>query len=653
MQNTQPHIFEFAGFRLDTAKQLLLRNDGDPISLTPKVFQTLLYLVRHGGRVIDKDELMSAIWPDTVVEENNLNQNISTLRRVLGDNKDQQRIIATVSGRGYRFIPEVTARTHEEVKLERTSEVAGRPNVREPEDTRTSSARESNQPSAKRLLWLPLLVCILLIGLVAAFYFKRPAAKTGPVATAKTIAVLPFKPLVAENRDESLEMGMAETLIARLSHSREVVVRPLSSVRRYGGLDQDPLKAGRELAVESVLDGHIQTWGDRIRVTVRLMSVGDGSQLWAGQFDEKFTDIFTVQDVIAEKVAGALALTLTGEEQKHLTKHYTEDAEAYQMYVYGRFYRNKRTEEGSRMAIQYFERAIARDPNYALAHAGLSEGYIGLAVFGATSPKEIFPRARAAAIEALRLDDRIAESHVAMAHVKAQSERDWSGADIDYQRATELNPNYADAYRLHAILLMESGRREEAFQKINRALELEPTSVLFNATLGFLYHWARQYDEAVEQLQKTIKMDSAHWLSHYWLAQVYTKKGMHSEALTAAQKARELSGDIGSLWVLGYVYAAAGRRTEAEQQINQLLKLSKQRYVPPYDIAAIYAALGDKDQAFAWLEKADEDQSRGMDFLNVNPVFETLHADPRFGALTKRLGRQALTVRRAPGLSEA
>jgi tetratricopeptide (TPR) repeat protein len=243
-------------------------------------------------------------------------------------------------------------------------------------------------------------------------------------------------------------------------------------------------------------------------------------------------------------------------------------------------------------------------------------------------------------LKALEIDDRIAESHVAVAHFKAQSDRDWSGAEREYQTAIELNPGYADAHRLYAILLMEAGREDEAFAKIKRALEIDPTSVLYNATLGFLHYWARRYDQAIEQLRKTIDMESGHWLAHYWLAQVYAQKGLYREALSEAQKARDLSDDSGSSWVLGYVYAVAGRRAEAQQQINKLLKLSKQRYVPPYDIAQIYAGLGDKDQAFAWLEKADEDRSRGMDYLNINPAFDTLRPDARFPALTKRIGRE-------------
>jgi DNA-binding winged helix-turn-helix (wHTH) protein/TolB-like protein/Flp pilus assembly protein TadD len=634
MSERQPYNYEFGDFRVDAGKRILVSRDGEAIPLTPKVFDTLLYLVEHHGTVLDKDELMQAIWPHTVVEENNLNQTISALRRVLGESRGENRYITTVPGRGYCFVADVKKAAAVESVAERNSPSAV-----------TQLPQRADHHKSRSLL----ILLVVLLGF--AVYYLWPLTKTAvskapdtstPTnsTTLVSIAVLPFKPLVADHRDESLEMGMADTLIVRLSNLSELTVRPVSSVRKFSGLEQDALAAGRELGVESVLDGQIQRWGDRIRVTARLISVSNGKQLWAGQFDEKFTDIFTLQDLISEKVTSALALKLTGEEQRRLTKHYTENAQAYQMYMFGRFYRNKRTENGSKMAIEYFEDAIANDPNYALAYSGLSESYVGLAVFGAMSPKDAFPKARDAALKALEIDDRIAESHVAVAHFKAQSDHDWSGAEREYQRAIELNPGYADAHRLYAILLMEAGREDEAFAKIKRALEIDPTSVLYNATLGFLHYWARRYDQAIEQLGKTIDMESGHWLAHYWLAQVYAQKGRYSEALSEAQKAWDLSDDSGSSWVLGYVYAVAGRRAEAQQQINELLKLSKQRYVPPYDIAQIYAGLGDKDQAFAWLEKADEDRSRGMDYLNLNPAFDTLRSDARFLALTKRIGSE-------------
>ena len=642
MSTHSQHLYEFGPFRLDTVEKVLLR-DGEPVPLTPKAFDTLVALVQRGGHLVKKDELMKVVWSDAFVEESNLTNNVYALRKMLGQGDNGRSYIETVPKRGYRFTAPVKELPAETLVVEKRTltRVVTEETVADSSRQTLGAGETLAHPHAHTaqksgLHWLLIALLSVSLGIAGFFIYRAVAPK--PTAQIESIAVLPFKPLVTEGRDEALEVGMADTLIARLSNIGEVTVRPLSAVRRYGGLEQDPSDAGRKLRVEAVLDGTIQRSGERVRVTARLVSVSDGRQLWEGRFDAPFTDIFSVQDSISERVAAALALKLTGEEQKQLTRHYTENAEAYQMYLYGRFYRNKRTEAGSRKAIEYFDQAIAKDPNYAPAYSGLSEGYIGLSVFGAMPPRDAFPKARAAALKALEIDNRSAESHVALAHFKNQSDRDWSGAEREYQRAIELNPGYADANRLYAILLMERRREDEAFAKIKRALEIDPTSVIHNATLGFLYYWAQQYDQAIEQLRKTIAMEPSHWMAHYWLAQGYARKGMHNESISEAQKARDLSGDTGSLWVLGYAYAAAGRRAEAQQQINELLELSKRQYVPPYDIAQIYAGLGDKDQAFAWLEKADEDRSRGIDYLNINPVFEPLRSDPRFQDLLRRGG---------------
>ena len=647
-------LYEFGPYRLDTAEKLLLR-DGKPLSITPKAFETLVALVERSGHLVEKEELMKMVWSDAYVEESNLTNNVAVIRKLLGRGKSGQNYIETVPKRGYRFTAPVTELPRETLLVEKRTltRLVTEETLSDNDSPQTPmiSAGEAlaiehaHVPTGQRSVWRWLLISLFSLSLIVAGIFiyrsltASRALTAAPRPQIKSIAVLPFKPLVTEGRDEALEVGMADTLIAKLSNIGEVTVRPLSAVRSYGGLEQDPSDAGRKLGVEAVLDGTIQRSGERVRVTARLVSVSDGKQLWDGRFDDKFTDIFSVQDAISEKVVVALALKLTGEEEKQLTRHYTENSEAYQLYLYGRFYRNKRTEAGSRKAIEYFEQAIAKDANYAPAYSGLSESYIGLSVFGTMPPTDAFPKARAAALKALEIDDRIAESHVALAHFKNQSEHDWAGAEREYQRAIELNPGYADAYRLYAILLMEARREDEAFAKIKRALEIDPTSVIHNATLGFLYYWARRYDQAIEQLQKTIDMEPSHWMAHFWQAQAYAQKGMYVEALVEAQKSRDLSGDSGSSWVLGYVHAKAGRRAEAQREIDELLKLSKHGYIPPYDIAQIYAGLGDKDQALAWLEKADQDRSRGMDYLNVNPVFDTLRSEPRFAALTKRIGR--------------
>jgi DNA-binding winged helix-turn-helix (wHTH) protein/TolB-like protein/Tfp pilus assembly protein PilF len=636
MNEQQPYVYEFGDFRVDAARRLLVGHGGEAIPLTPKVFDTLLYLVEHHGAVLDKDELMRAIWPHTVVEENNLNQSISALRRVLGEMRGEHRYIATVPGRGYSFVADVRRAT---------APVPGREASNAASLAYRPAARAKSSPPLILLAGLGVVIVLSL----ATYYLwstrttagqpePSGATATRPTSQVRSIAVLPFKPLVADLRDESLEMGMADTLIIRLSNLREVRVRPISSVRRFNGLEQDPLAAGRALGVESVLDGQIQRWGDRIRVTARLLSVGDGHQLWAGQFDEKFTDVFTVQDLISEKVAAALKLRLTGEEQRRLTKHHTENAEAYQLYLNGRFYWEKRTPEALNRAIEYFGEAIERDPNYALAHAGLADAYALLGVFH-LPPKEAFPKAREAALNALRIDGRLAEAHAALGHIKVQYEYDWAGAEKEYQRALELNPNYANAHHFYALYLAMMGRFDEGLAEIRRAQELEPFSLFIHANVGAILCQARRYDEAVSHLGRVLEMNPNFDHARSVLGFAYLQKGMYGQAIAELQKrAVPVSGGLGDL---GQAYALSGRRSDALKEIDRLQELSKQRYVAPYNLALIYAALGDRDNALEWLEKAYEDRSTMLVWIKVDARLDSLRSEPRFAELLRRMNLTA------------
>ena len=417
MNEPKTHIYEFGDFRIDVGRRLLLlRSDGESVPLTPKVFDTLLYLVEHSGAVLDKDALMAAIWPDIVVEENNLSQNIYTLRRVLGESRGEHRYIMTVPGRGYRFVADVRTDTNGD-NPEGTEGSQLKPDEKPAVETNGEAASHLNQRAGKqnRRVLLALLVGIIIIGLgIAVFYSWRTRTQPVPVTPVKIVAVLPFKPLVAENRNEALELGMADTLIARLSNSEKIVVRPITSVRGYGGLEQDSLAAGRELGVDSVLDGSIHIWGDRIRISARLVSVGDGKQLWAGQFDENFTDIFAVQDSISERVAAALIPQLDGAERQRLTKHDTENIEAYQLYLKGRYHAAKLTLPETNKAVSYYQQAIEIDPGYALAYARLANAYRNPTLTSDVPSSEAMPKAKAAALKAIEIDETLPEAHIAL-----------------------------------------------------------------------------------------------------------------------------------------------------------------------------------------------------------------------------------------------
>ncbi len=648
MNEPKFQIYEFEGFRLDAGKRLLTKGNGEALAVTPKVFDTLFYLVQQSGKVIGKDELMREIWPDTIVEENNLSQNISILRRILGEKAGEGRFIATVPGRGFRFVPAVREMPEEnpgttedsfEVNKEREDleEANRRKNSNlETENTEarpTTAARETNRLRFA-ILGILFLIAIGSLG----FYLWRENAKLTASASIKTIAILPFKPLVAENRDEALEIGMADTLIARLGDNREIVVRPLSSVRRFGSLEQDAVTAGRALDVDAVLDGSVQHWGDAIRVNARLIRVEDGTPLWTGTFDEKFTGIFAVQDAIASKVAAALELRLSGDEKMRLTRRYTENVEAYQLYSRGRFHVFKLTPPEIQKGISYFQQAIEIDPAYALAFAGLSDAYRSLALGSEMPPVEFFAKSKAASEKAIELDDSLADGHKALGMTIFWGEWKWEEAENQFKRALELNPNSADTHLFYAHLLSNTGRHPEALAEAKLARELNPLFPFAGALEGqFLLH-AGQTDEALARLRKTSELEPRFWMPYLFASSVYTEKGMYAEAVAEARRARELSPVLTIAVAFGgYALAKAGRRDEARAALDELLKLSNERFVPASHVAMIYNGLGEQENTFIWLERGFKQRDPKMAFLKVEPKWNNLRNEPRFIDLMKRM----------------
>lgn len=637
--NEAPESYEFGEFRLDAVKRLLLRQDGERIALPPKAFDTLLYFVQNSGRLLDKDELLQAVWADTVVEENNLNQHISTLRRALGEKRDEHRFIVTVPGRGYRFIAEVKSGANVSEELATTpAEIEAQPETKAPSPV----APLPRAGSLKRNIGFRWIVGFVGVGLLAgiiagAFFLWRAKSPAG--ATIRTIAVLPFKPLVAEHRDEALEMGVADTLIARLSHNREIIVRPISSVRRYGGLEQDPQTAGRELGVAAVLEGSIQKWGDRIRVNARLLRVADGASLWTGTFDEKMTGVFTVQDAIAEKVTGALALRLSDEDKQRLTKRSTENIEAYQLYLLGRYHWSQLTPSEIRKGISYFQQAIVLDPAYALAYGGLTEAYRSLPMTSDVPSEQAVPQAKAAAAKALELDESLGEVHATLGIVKIWYDWDWTGAEYECQRAVALNPNSGDAHRACALLRFYTGRFTEAVAAIKRAREFDPLSPINNALEGMVLLYAGQDSEAISSLQRTLELAPNFWVAYLTLGKVYLHQKRYPEALATFSKAREFSGDnTEAISLIGYTWAVSGNRAQAQTTLAELKTIATQRYVPPYNLAILHNGLGEKDEALVWLEKAYAERDVRLTFIKVEPKWDAWRTTPRFIEILNRIG---------------
>jgi eukaryotic-like serine/threonine-protein kinase len=439
---------------------------------------------------------------------------------------------------------------------------------------------------------------------------------------------------------EYLSDGLTESLINGLSQLSKLRVMSLSAVFRYRGRENDAQAIGKALGVRGILMGPVVPNGDALFVSAELVDARDNSHLWGEQYHRKLSDVVAIQGEISREVAKRLQPRLSGEEQKRLTKHDTENAQAYQLYLQGRFHWNKQTAEGMRQAID-FRQAISLDSKYALAYTGLADSYNNLGLWGYAPPREVYPEAIAAAMKALALDDSLAEAHTSLGHLKFEYYRDLAGAERAYKRAIELNPRYYRSHMLYAVYMATMGRWPEASAEIERAQELEqeldPYSCHSMTFKGISLYFSGQSDQAIEQLQKTTAKDANFWQPHHWLSQVYAQKRMYPEALVQAQKARELQG-VGSAWLARYIYAVSGQRGATLHVIGELKELSRERYISPYDFAQIYAGLGDQDQAFAWLEKGYADRAPLLDNLNVNPIFDGLRADPRYANLAQRMG---------------
>jgi TolB-like protein/DNA-binding winged helix-turn-helix (wHTH) protein/Flp pilus assembly protein TadD len=609
-------IFEFGDFRLDAGQRLLMQKaDGQVVPLASRAFDTLLYFVEHSGELLAKNVLLKAIWPTTVVEENNLSQSIAAIRRALGERPGEHKYVVTIPGRGFRFVAAVTTGG--------VSQTVGEP---EP-------AIQSSVPATAWRRRAMLVAAAAAVVLVVVAYLMR--APHEPTPLPRTLAILPFKPIVPTDDDTSLRYGMANTLIESLRKLEGVAVQPFTSVQRYGEPEQDALAAARQLGVATVLDGTIQRSTERLRVTARLLNVADGRELWSDQFDERFTDLFTVQDVIATRVVEALAIRLAGPADQQLRRRDTDDAEAYQLYVNGWFQRSRMGEEGFRRSIAFFEQAIARDPNYAQAYVGLADSYAMLGVFGAAAPDEVFPRALAAANRALQIDSELGEAHASLGHIKVQYERDLAGAEREYQRALHLVPEYATVHLWYGLHLAWTGHINDGIARLRKAQELEPLQLASSVNIGMLHYYARRYDAAIQQLRAvlTAQPDLDHARS--FLGRAYLRKGDPVAAIAQFKLRKSLS--VGSYADLGMALALAGRRPEAVAELNRVLALRAQRYVSAYDIASIHASLGDAEQVFAWLDRAVAERAGLLALLGGDPTFDGLRDDARMTALLARV----------------
>jgi len=461
-----------------------------------------------------------------------------------------------------------------------------------------------------------------------------------------SIAVLPFTNLSGDKEQEYFCDGMAEEIINALTHVESLRVVARTSAFVFKDKKEDIREIGKKLNVKTLLEGSVRKVGDRVRITAQLVNVADGYHLWSEKYDRNIgkeccpDDIFAIQDEISLAIVDKLKVKLLGEEKSALVKRYTDNLEAYNLYLKGRYFWNKRGEEDLKKGLECFKQAIEKDPNYALTYAGLADSYILLAEHSLLPPKDAFPRAKAAVIKALEIEETLVEAHTSLAFIKTLNDWDWMGAEKEFKQAIEFNPGYATAHQWYAEHLTMMGQYAEAIAELKRAQELDPLSLIIGVALAVtLFCGARRYDRVIEECQKVLEMDPNFGGALNVLGMVYRERAMYEEAIEAFQKARTF--DEGNTWVmaeLGHAYAASGNRSEAQKVLNELQQLSKRRYVPPDNIALVYLGLGKKDLMFEYLEKAYEDRSVGLSWLKADPIFDSLRSDPRFTALLKRIG---------------
>lgn len=615
------HSYEFGRFRLKPAERVLLR-EGETVPLTPKVFDILVTLVEHGGQVVAKDDLMKRVWPDTFVEEGNLTQNISLLRKALGESPGGVQFIETVPRRGYRFVADTNQSWNEDVPRV-APETQSDPALVVPiSDTASQPARVRRTPL------YALAAGIVVIGIIGLVYFTS-VGNTGTAAPIDSVAVLPFVDESSDPDAEYINDKIAESLINSLSKLPQLRVVPRSVVAGYKGRDIDPRKVGQELNVRAVVTGRMRRHGDIISIQADLIDLQSVAQLWGQHYDHKVSDVLLVQDDISRDIFENLRLKLNVEEKKQL--------EAYRLYLKGRNAWNKRTGDALQQAIEFFNQAIAIDPNNSAAYAGLADCYNMLVVYGRLEPKDGFPKAKEAATKALEIDESSAEAHSSMAFIKFRWDWDRSATESEFQEAIKLKPAYAPAHQWYSSYLVAVERFDEAIAEAKRTEELEPLSFVASSHLGWIYYLSGQNDKAIEQCRKILELDPSSFPARRYLGLAYEAKGMYAEAIAEFQTGVKLSGSPLMLALLGHAYAVAGKTAEAKQVLNDLQQLQDQRYVSPYTVAAIHAGLGDQEQAFKWLEKAVEERDIWLMNLKVDPVFARLRSQRQFTDILARI----------------
>jgi TolB-like protein/DNA-binding winged helix-turn-helix (wHTH) protein/Flp pilus assembly protein TadD len=658
-------FYHFGDFKVDRDQKILLRQ-GKPLPLTPKVFDTLLVLIENSGRIVEKEKLMSRLWPDTFVEEANLTFNIQQLRKALGDDARHPQFIETVARRGYRFIAHVEEALDSGVASSQIAStrieaadselVIGGDEfksdlglVKPPEIELPGAGRSDKALKAKtagemsrtsrgktRLAAAAVAVVLIATGLLLLLR-HRSSARSQQDSGRLMLAVLPFQNLTGNTAQDYFSDGLTEEMITQLGNldPDHLGVIARTSVMHYKN-NQEPLdQIGRELQVQYVLEGSVRRESDRVRITTQLIQIKDQTHVWSREYDRELIHLLSLQGEIAKEVADDIHLTLGDHTRTEPVSQSlsTKSPDAYDLYLRGQYCWNKRW---LKQAIEYFQRATAEDPNYARAYAGLADCYALMGGYSGRPQNEFMPQARTAALRALELDGNLAEAHTALALIVQNYDYDWQTAEKEYRRAIELNPNYATAHHWYAEHLAWMGRFDEALRESERARQLDPLSLIIAVDNGAILYFSRQYDQAIQEFRAVQEMEPNFPRVHI-VVFAYVEKGMYAEALADTKNWRE-AGSSPWFWsVLAYTYGRAGQQPEAQRALDKLLELNRRQQIDPSALIQVYIGMGNKDQAFVWLENAYSQHS-SLTTLKVDPIYDSLRSDPRFQDLLRRVG---------------
>lgn len=644
-------IFRFAHFTLDVNEHRLLAGDQE-IFLRPKAFETLLYLIQQHGHLVTKDDLLNHVWGGTIVSETTLTHCIEEIRKALDDNAHHPQYIRTIPRVGYKFIANVEEITTSiaENKTPNASTLIDH-DFSEENVGRVETSSSLSQKSryhfpnfflfrlpfslTKKKFLIMFAFMIVIAGLISIYY--RLINRPEPVVS---IAVMPFLNLNINSEQDYFVDGLTESLITSLARIGSLKVISRTSVMCYKNTKKSIPDIGHELNVDIIVEGSVFCVAKKVRVNAQLIEAKKDRHLWAESYEHDFNNIISLQNEIARAITNAIQIKLTPQEHLQLANQHTIESEAYHAYLKGRYFWNKRTEEGFQKGIEYFEQAIQIDPDYAQAYVGLADCYNLLYDYDLIAPAEAAPRARTAARTALSLDKMLPEAHASLGFVRARYDWDWPGAEQEFRKAIELNHNDAIAHHWYALHLTMMGRFDDALAEITNALELDPLSLIMNTNKGWILYFARRFDEAEKQLLKTLELDSNFMSAHVKLGWVYEQKGLYSQALAEFQHALHLLAkeDANLMGLIGNAHALSGNQQEAAGILNSLKAAMQQKYLSASWMAIIYANLNDKDQSFQWLDKAIEERSSALVWLKVDPKLDRLRSDSRFAERLRRIG---------------